>query len=35
VWKGNLIAMRDRSASLHSILDPFAGLTVSNEVIEV
>lgn len=35
VWKGNLIAMRDRSASLHSVLDPFAGLTVSNEVIEV
>ena len=35
VWKGNLVAMRDRSASLHSILDPFAGLTVEEQVIEV
>lgn len=35
VWKGNISAMRDRSSCLHGVLDPYAGLSVSMDPIEV
>ena len=35
VYKGNLVALPKRSEALHSIFDPFAGLTVDMSPIEV
>jgi hypothetical protein len=35
VYKGNLVALPKRSEALHSIFDPFAGLTVDMSPIEI